>query len=296
MPFSFPASPAVGATSTQNGREYRYAGNNTWELVAASGGGGLSWSAVPAFPTATGTAGQIAYDDASGFFYIATNTNTWKRAALSTWTAYRVVDSFTDTDGTAIASHAPDTKPTGASWAFTGVASDSNAGNLVIQSNRITNTVYPGIDQENKGIAIINAGVSDATVSATVSFGSASELYAMLMIYLRYADSGNYMRLDIMRDGFSTFESGFTLRWVQFSGGSATVINTTGTGTDLSRDTEYAVSAAVSGSSYTATLGSLSLSCTSSVAATAQSFGFGVSNTRNRGTGSSSYIDNFEVI
>jgi hypothetical protein len=42
MPFSFPASPAVNATSTQNGREYRYAGNNTWELVAASGGGSLS--------------------------------------------------------------------------------------------------------------------------------------------------------------------------------------------------------------------------------------------------------------
>jgi hypothetical protein len=40
MPFSFPASPALNATSTQNGREYRYAGNNTWELVAASGGSG----------------------------------------------------------------------------------------------------------------------------------------------------------------------------------------------------------------------------------------------------------------
>jgi hypothetical protein len=87
MPFSFPASPAVGATSTQNGRDYRYAGNNTWELVAASGGGsGLSWSSVPASATASGTAGQIAYDHANGFFYVATATNTWKRAAISTWT------------------------------------------------------------------------------------------------------------------------------------------------------------------------------------------------------------------
>jgi hypothetical protein len=42
MPFSFPASPTVGQTSTQNGRQYVYAGNNTWELVAASGGGSLS--------------------------------------------------------------------------------------------------------------------------------------------------------------------------------------------------------------------------------------------------------------
>ena len=40
MALSFPASPSVGATSTQNGRQYVYAGNNTWELVAASGGSG----------------------------------------------------------------------------------------------------------------------------------------------------------------------------------------------------------------------------------------------------------------
>jgi hypothetical protein len=86
MPFSFPASPSVGATSTQNGRQYVYAGNNVWELVAASvGGSGLSWSSVPASATATGTAGQIAYDNANGFLYVATATDSWKRAALSTW-------------------------------------------------------------------------------------------------------------------------------------------------------------------------------------------------------------------
>jgi hypothetical protein len=38
MPFSFPASPAVGDTSTQNGREYIWTGY-AWELVAASSGG-----------------------------------------------------------------------------------------------------------------------------------------------------------------------------------------------------------------------------------------------------------------
>jgi hypothetical protein len=80
MPFSFPASPSVGATSTQNGREYRYAGNNVWELVAASGGG-LTWSAVPASATASGTAGEIAYDGSN--LYIATGTNNWVRFASS---------------------------------------------------------------------------------------------------------------------------------------------------------------------------------------------------------------------
>ena len=39
MPFSFPSSPTVGQTSTQNGRQYVYVGNNVWELVAASSSG-----------------------------------------------------------------------------------------------------------------------------------------------------------------------------------------------------------------------------------------------------------------
>jgi hypothetical protein len=55
--------------------------------VTGSGGGGsgLTWSAVPASATATGTAGQIAYDNANGFFYVATATNIWKRASLQSW-------------------------------------------------------------------------------------------------------------------------------------------------------------------------------------------------------------------
>ena len=38
MPLSFPSSPSVGATSTQNGRIFWWTGY-AWELVAASGGG-----------------------------------------------------------------------------------------------------------------------------------------------------------------------------------------------------------------------------------------------------------------
>jgi hypothetical protein len=84
MPLSFPASPTVGQQSTQNGRTYTYAGNNVWELTPASGGGGLSWSSVPASATASGTAGQIAYD--GSYLYVATGSSTWKRALLSSWT------------------------------------------------------------------------------------------------------------------------------------------------------------------------------------------------------------------
>ena len=84
MPFSFPSSPSVGDKSQQNGREFVWTGY-AWELVPASGGGsGLTWSSVPASATATGTAGEIAYD-ANGFFYVATAANKWRRAALSYW-------------------------------------------------------------------------------------------------------------------------------------------------------------------------------------------------------------------
>jgi hypothetical protein len=38
---SFPASPTVGQTSTQNGRTYTWTGY-AWELVPASSSGGLN--------------------------------------------------------------------------------------------------------------------------------------------------------------------------------------------------------------------------------------------------------------
>jgi hypothetical protein len=38
---------------------------------------------APASASATGTAGQVAYD--TSFFYVCTATNTWKRVAIATW-------------------------------------------------------------------------------------------------------------------------------------------------------------------------------------------------------------------
>ncbi len=52
-------------------------------LDLGGGGSGLTWSSVPASPTASGTAGQIAYD--GDYFYVATATNAWERVALSSW-------------------------------------------------------------------------------------------------------------------------------------------------------------------------------------------------------------------
>ena len=61
MALSFPSSPSVGATSTQNGRQYQWSGY-AWELVAASGGGEdavLRALFVPGAPTSvTATGGN----------------------------------------------------------------------------------------------------------------------------------------------------------------------------------------------------------------------------------------------
>jgi hypothetical protein len=51
--------------------------------VAADVVGARSWATVPSSATATGTAGQEAYD--AGFHYVCVATNTWKRTALTTW-------------------------------------------------------------------------------------------------------------------------------------------------------------------------------------------------------------------
>jgi len=40
-------------------------------------------TATPASAAAAGSAGQIVWD--SGFIYICTATNTWKRVAVATW-------------------------------------------------------------------------------------------------------------------------------------------------------------------------------------------------------------------
>jgi len=54
-------------------------------VLAATGGGGsgLTWSSVPASASATGTAGQIAYD--ANFEYTCVAASTWIRTPLPTW-------------------------------------------------------------------------------------------------------------------------------------------------------------------------------------------------------------------
>lgn len=80
MPLSFPNNPTSGQQATVNGRVWSWTGY-AWELVASGGGGsGLSWSSVPASPTASGTAGQIAYD--GGRLYVCVAADSWLMASL----------------------------------------------------------------------------------------------------------------------------------------------------------------------------------------------------------------------
>lgn len=44
---------------------------------------GLPTVATPASAAAAGTTGQVAID--TGFIYVCTATNTWKRVAIATW-------------------------------------------------------------------------------------------------------------------------------------------------------------------------------------------------------------------
>ena len=49
--------------------------------VSSGGGSGLTWSSVPASPTASGTAGNIAYD--GSYIYVCQATNAWGRAPVA---------------------------------------------------------------------------------------------------------------------------------------------------------------------------------------------------------------------
>jgi hypothetical protein len=50
---------------------------------AGGGGGEIDWASVPASSSATGTAGEVAYD--GQYFYVCVATDTWVRTAISDW-------------------------------------------------------------------------------------------------------------------------------------------------------------------------------------------------------------------
>lgn len=78
--------PATGSAASlyidkDRGKVFRWEAAAYVELGPV--GGGLSWASVPSSSTASGSAGQIAYD--SRFLYVAIGSNTWRRTAWQAW-------------------------------------------------------------------------------------------------------------------------------------------------------------------------------------------------------------------
>lgn len=78
MPFSFPASPATGATAVQNGRTYKWSGY-AWELTSvAIGTNTTEYSTTTSFPS----------PGATGIVYVATDSGRTYR-----WTGSEYVET-----------------------------------------------------------------------------------------------------------------------------------------------------------------------------------------------------------
>ena len=74
-----PVVEAIGADADVS-LNLRGKGNG---VVQINGGQAISRGSLPATATSTGVVGQVAFD--STWFYVCVSTNTWRRAALSTW-------------------------------------------------------------------------------------------------------------------------------------------------------------------------------------------------------------------
>lgn len=72
----------LNSSNTEVGKWTRRQLNGTWGAWTKVYTGS-EWVTAPASATATGTAGQKAYD--ASYFYICTATNTWRRVAIAAW-------------------------------------------------------------------------------------------------------------------------------------------------------------------------------------------------------------------
>lgn len=82
MSQSVPMQPGIGFPPDSEVNLLRKLVWNTW-LLAGAGGLTPSFVPVPASSTASGTAGQMAYDD--DYLYVAVAANTWRRIPLNDW-------------------------------------------------------------------------------------------------------------------------------------------------------------------------------------------------------------------
>lgn len=100
-----------------------------------------------------------------------------------------IFDSFTDTNGTALASHTPDLDTPGSAW------KDQSSAGLSAVINNPGNSVEFNYGGNPGGFLVeIDSGAKDATVQLTMYFPSASgNTTSDMDVVFRYQDSGNYI-------------------------------------------------------------------------------------------------------
>jgi hypothetical protein len=146
-------------------------------VLSATGGGGgsgLTWSSVPASPTASGTAGQIAYD--GSYFYVASATNTWVRTALSTWTVPVITISSqpsaqTASSGAATFSVTASVSPSATlsyQWQrqALGAGSYANVSGATSASLALTGMTNAANNADNYRVVVSSTGATSVTSSA----------------------------------------------------------------------------------------------------------------------------------
>jgi len=134
----------------------------------SSGGSGLSWSSVPASDTSSGTSGQIAYDD--NYLYVATNTNVWKRTALSMWSPdpyFSSVSLLMHGDGNITDSSSNNTSVT--SYGATSTGPAKFGSNSLLFSGSSSYLIVPG--------STVFSLPGDFTLETWVKFTSLSSAY-----------------------------------------------------------------------------------------------------------------------
>jgi len=216
MPFSFPSSPAVGATSTQNGRQYVYAGNNVWQLAAVSGEDSVLRALfVPPAPTSvTATAGNAQ--------------------ATVSWTAPTVLAQTPITDHTLQYS-----SNSGSSWTtFTAAASTATSSTITGLTNSSA-YVFRVAAVNAVGVGAFSTASSSVTPTAGSSPGAPTGLAATAgnaQIALSWTAPANI--------GSSAI-TGYSVEYTP-SGGSPVTVSTGSTATS------YTITSLTNGTAYTA--------------------------------------------
>ena len=115
-----------------------------------------------------------------------TVTAHYDKGVLLTQHSTKVNDTFTDSDGTAMASHTPDTDDNGGGWS-------TPSGAWTIQGNAAEATNLTSSDY-----MIIDAGSADVimTYSGVTSYAG-STAYEVIYGIFRYSDTSNYLRVSV---------------------------------------------------------------------------------------------------